>query len=93
MDTEPGRGQPLHGIISDGSGAGRARLVKQGAGRLTLGGANTYTGETTVNGGTLAIANNSALGSETGSLGTTVNPDGILELRAARPASTSGTKP
>ncbi|MFN7339565.1 MAG: beta strand repeat-containing protein [Opitutia bacterium] len=39
-----------------------ASLVKSGAGTLTLSGANTYTGDTTVSAGTLALGNNSALG-------------------------------
>ena len=42
------------GIISDG--ATHTALIKAGAGTLTLSGANTYKGNTTVNGGTLAIS-------------------------------------
>ena len=45
-------GQTLSGIVS-GTGA----LVQNGSGQLTLSGANTYTGNTTVNAGTLEIAN------------------------------------
>jgi len=44
----------LAGVIADGSGA--AGLVKGGAGTLALTAANTFTGGTTVNAGTLALA-------------------------------------
>ncbi|MFD0895462.1 autotransporter-associated beta strand repeat-containing protein [Luteolibacter ambystomatis] len=37
------------------AGTGGAGLVKNGAGKLTLTGANTYTGDTTANGGTLSL--------------------------------------
>jgi fibronectin-binding autotransporter adhesin len=52
----------LSGVISDG-GAGYA-LTKVGTGQLTLTGANTYTGTTTINGGSLQIG----AGGTTGSL-------------------------
>lgn len=59
----------MSGVISDGGSGGS--LIKVGAGTLTLGGANTYTGATTVNAGTLAV---------TGSLASlvTVNSGGTL---------------
>ncbi|SNT18069.1 MULTISPECIES: autotransporter-associated beta strand repeat-containing protein, partial [unclassified Azospirillum] len=56
VDTTAASGT-FSGIIS-GAGA----LVKSGANIFTLSGANTYTGATTVSSGTLAVANNSALG-------------------------------
>ena len=59
----------------------RAALTKQGPGRLTLGGANLYTGLTTVSAGILAIAHNQALG--TGAMGTVVNPGATLALAPA----------
>ena len=46
------------------------RIIKNGAGIATLGGANTYTGTTTINAGMLVAANNTALG--TVGTGTTV---------------------
>ncbi|MEO0055108.1 MAG: hypothetical protein RLZZ50_1055, partial [Verrucomicrobiota bacterium] len=48
-----GRDSAFLGVIGNGSAA--TVLVKTGAGRLTLGGANTYTGNTTVSAGTLAV--------------------------------------
>jgi autotransporter-associated beta strand protein len=66
--------QTISGVIS-GSGS----LEKEGAGTLILTAANTYTGATTVDAGTLAITNASALGA--GTAGTTVNTGGTLDLR------------
>ncbi|MEI6606292.1 MAG: glycine-rich domain-containing protein [Verrucomicrobiota bacterium] len=47
------------------NGAGASALTKTGAGALTLSGANTYSGGTILNGGTLNITNSNALGSGT----------------------------
>ncbi len=64
------------GTIEDGAHA--LALVKQGSASFTLSGANTYSGGTTVNAGTIAITNSDALG--TGLLvlkeGTTLELDG-----------------
>ncbi|MBI2512381.1 MAG: autotransporter-associated beta strand repeat-containing protein [Opitutae bacterium] len=62
-------------------------LAKSGAGTLTLGAANSYTGGTTLNAGTLALGNNSALG--TGTL--TVNGGTLTASGGARTLSNSVT--
>ena len=46
-----------------GAVIGSAGLIKTGSGGLTLGGANTFTGNVTVSMGSLTITNSSALGS------------------------------
>jgi autotransporter-associated beta strand protein len=66
----------LSGVIS-GSGS----LEKEGNGTLILTAANTYTGSTAVDAGTLAITNVDALGSAASGSGTTVNTGGTLDLR------------
>ena len=72
----------ISAVISDGgSGYG---VTKSGGGILILGGANTYSGGTTVNNGTLQLANAAGL-TDTGTLGSTsgtltVNTGGILDF-------------
>jgi autotransporter-associated beta strand protein len=45
----------FNGVINDGTGGFKNRLVKAGGGKWVLGAANLYTGGTTVSGGTLEI--------------------------------------
>ena len=66
------------GIIANGTG-GAVSLTKTGDNTQILSGANTYTGQTTISGGTLQIQNGSGLGGGTGA-GTTVQGTGTLGL-------------
>ena len=54
-------------------------LVKQGTGSLTLSGANTYSGLTTINAGALVAAHDTALGTST--YGNTIASGGALQLQ------------
>ena len=64
----------LSGRVSNTGGNGG--LTKGGAGTLVLSGANTYAGTTTVNGGTLQLANPAALGTSALSVGAA----GVVDL-------------
>ncbi len=70
------------GVISgDPLVAGTTVFTKQGAGTLTLSGANTYTGATVINNGTLALDNNNtATPRLAGTTKITVNSGGTLLL-------------
>jgi fibronectin-binding autotransporter adhesin len=65
------------GVLTDSGGYGT--VVKQGTGTLTLSGANTYTGPTTINAGALNLQNSSALGTST--YGNTVASGAALQLQ------------
>ncbi|MCW1916851.1 autotransporter-associated beta strand repeat-containing protein [Luteolibacter sp. GHJ8] len=73
------------GVIANGTTANS--IIKAGSGGLRFDGANTYSGGTTLNAGTLHIGNNSALG--TGPL--TVNGGVIVPRLAARTLSNAAT--
>ena len=61
-----------------GTITGAGNLVKEGAGRLTLSGPNTYTGGTTITAGVIQAASNTALGDIAGNI--TVQSGASLEL-------------
>jgi autotransporter-associated beta strand protein len=68
-------------IVNPNGGANALGLTKLGTGWLTLTAANTYTGGTTINGGTLKLSGAGTLGNSSGAL--TVNTGGTLDLNAA----------
>ncbi len=61
-----------------GTVSGEGSLQKDGAATVTLSGAQTYKGDTTVNGGTLALTKNASLATNTGDV--TINAGGTLAL-------------
>src|SRR5207302_7682129 len=69
-----GTSTAYNGII-----AGSGGLTKEGAGTLTLGGNNSYSGITSITGGTLQMGIANALSSETGVL---LYPGGTLDLNS-----------
>jgi autotransporter-associated beta strand protein len=64
------RNTVFSGVLQDGGLSGKTggKVVKIGSGTLTLSGANTYTGGTTLNAGTLTVANTSGSATGTGAL-------------------------
>ncbi|NGN41683.1 autotransporter domain-containing protein [Mesorhizobium sp. CGMCC 1.15528] len=82
----------LSGIIRDNGGTS-GTLTKKGEGALSLTGANTYGGGTTVSDGTLAISDDANLGAATGRLkldGGTLESLADIEMTRAISLGTSG---
>ncbi|RYD43096.1 MAG: hypothetical protein EOP85_10530, partial [Verrucomicrobiaceae bacterium] len=71
------------GVIQNGTGGGALSLIKSGGGTLTLSGANTYTGNTTINAGTLQAGIATAIPSGAGTGNVILNGGataGILDI-------------
>ncbi len=81
----------LSGVISEGGTAGALSLTKFDTGKWTLTGTNTHKGTNTINAGTLAVQNSSALGPDsTGSGGAVAITGGTLELSGGITLDKSG---
>ena len=73
------RDSTLASDLTISSAIGGTNLAKNGSGILTLSGANSYSGTTSVNAGVVNIQNNTALG--TGAGGTTVAAGAALQMQ------------
>ena len=90
LGAASGASLSLSGVIASDPGNAQRGLVKRGDGLLSLSGANTYRGETTVAAGTLAAAQSSSLDAQqqlqSGALGTgtvVLQAGSMLQLDAA----------
>lgn len=72
-------------VVSGGAISGSATVSKSGSGTVTLASANSYSGQTTVNDGVLAIQTSSSLGLT--SAGTVISGSGTLDFGAATTAN------
>jgi autotransporter-associated beta strand protein/T5SS/PEP-CTERM-associated repeat protein len=68
-------------LTYSGTISGTGAVTKLGGGTLTLAGANTYSGLTTISGGTLALSGTGSIGNGGLNLGTTGSP-GVFDLSA-----------
>jgi autotransporter-associated beta strand protein len=63
LTTGVANASPTFSGVIENTGNGSLALTKVGTGSLTLSAANTYSGGTTINAGSITVANNGALGS------------------------------
>jgi autotransporter-associated beta strand protein len=88
MFSKPSGAYDIRGGTIDVVLAGAAGLTKSGSATATLGGTNTYSGSTTVNGGTLSVSSAGGLGNAAGAV--TVNPGATLYTAGGLTISRTG---
>lgn len=88
----------FEGVISESAANRVLNLVKAGTGRLTLGGLSTYTGQTVVSNGVLALNDAASIGTSTNVLvragaflDVSVRSDGVFYVGATQSLGGSGT--
>jgi len=88
LQNNTGAGMAINAVISGSIG-----LTKSGAGLLTLGSTNTYTGATTINSGTVALSGAATIGNGTASNATavTVMSGATLDLSGSSAAQYFGS--
>ena len=84
--TVPGTGNTLISAVTDGAGMGFSAIIKDGSGTLTITANNSYSGGTTVNGGTLLVNGKGDLGDGN----VTVNNSGTLGGNSTSPIISRG---
>jgi autotransporter-associated beta strand protein len=91
IDVTPGNVLTYGGIIDDNGAGGTGSLIVADTGTLVLSGANTYSGSTTVQAGTLQLAsgNNRLPAGTTLTLGDAANHSGTLDLNGRSQAVAS----
>lgn len=82
LDGSNTGGNSLEGSLGDGAGGGTLAVVKSGAGRWNLAGANSHSGGTTLDAGSLAVYTPTSLGSGTFTIngGRIIGPNANLTL-------------
>ena len=94
LDIDTNRTLTYNGIIAD-NGAGTGALEKTSEGSVILGGANTYTGGTTLTAGSLIVINTTGSATGTGSVTTAASTilggTGIIAPAAMNSVSISGS--
>jgi fibronectin-binding autotransporter adhesin len=88
MFSKPSGAYDIRGGTIDVVLAGAAGLTKSGSATATLGGTNTYSGSTTINGGTLSVSSAGGLGDAAGAV--TVNTGATLYTAGGLTISRTG---